>query len=617
MKRRMWLLGALLTLLWTTPAAADNRFIVRSNLGSQALSQLCLLQSCTVVRALDGTLNQLFLLTAPNAIDPTALLNILRNTPGIVDAELDQLVSMVGGLNQVTTPPPGLSDTTPVSYFGVSVWDGYANQPAALVVRVSEAQNAFHVAGAGIVADVDTGVDPTHPALKAVLLPGFDFTRDQPNGSELTDFTQPPGSSGNSPTVAKVNQSTVAVLDQSTVAVLDGKVQYAAFGHGTMVMGIIHLVAPRARLMPLKAFRSDGTGFLSDILRAIYYAVQNNANVLNMSFDFKTKSQELALALDYANQLNVISVASAGNDGRQELVYPAALRNAVMGVASTSDLDARSSFSNYGDAVVWIAAPGEAVITTYPSNTYAAGWGTSFSAPFVSGAAALLLNQQSNINQFQAASAVAHAQWVGNDMGNGRLDLFQALGALPSGGSLDFTVSASPSTATITAGQSANFTLSVTPSGGFSQTVTWSCTGAPAAATCTVSPSSVTLDGTSSKTVMLTVQTMARSVLTPGARPRFVRPPIRFWGAVTACLAWLLVLAMLWNLSLPSASRQRLGLSVAVVLLVAMLCSSCGGGAGVVPPPQPQGTPPSTSTITVTGSSGNVSHTTTVSLTVN
>jgi len=59
----------------------------------------------------------------------------------------------------------------------------------------------------------------------------------------------------------------VAVLDQSTVAVLDGKAQYAAFGHGTMVAGIVHLVAPQASIMPLKSFYADGTGYNSDILR--------------------------------------------------------------------------------------------------------------------------------------------------------------------------------------------------------------------------------------------------------------------------------------------------------------------------------------------------------------
>jgi subtilisin family serine protease len=386
-----------------------------------------------VVRGLDGNLGQLFLLTTPDAVDPTVFLTILLSTPGVVDAELDQAISLIGGLNTVTTPPPGLTDSAPVNYFGASVWNGYANQPASTIVNVQKAQNSFGVSGTGIVADIDTGVDPDHPALKPVLLAGYDFTRNEPGASELTDLNPadfpvfPPQSCPNCQP-ATVNQSTAAVLDQSTAAVLDAK--YAAFGHGTMVMGIIHLVAPAAQLLPLKAFHSDGTGFLSDIISAIYYAAHNNANVINMSFDTKTSSVELSNALGYANQQNLVCVASAGNDGQNEIVYPAALQNYVMGVASTNDLDQRSLFSNVGDSIVWLAAPGEAIISTYPFSTYAAGWGTSFSAPFVSGAAPLLRNLRSNINESNAAAAVAHAVPIGPDMGHGRLDLVQALQAL-------------------------------------------------------------------------------------------------------------------------------------------------------------------------------------------
>jgi len=154
-----------------------------------------------------------------------------------------------------------------------------------------------------------------------------------------------------------------------------------------------------------------------------------------MSFDTTTYSRELENALDYANQLNVICAASVGNDGAQappNFVYPAALQSDVMGVASTSDLDTRSTFSNYGNAIVWVAAPGEAIVTTYPFGTYSAGWGTSFSAPFVSGGVALMRNLRGNMNQSLAASAVAHAQFVGDDMSNGRLDLLMALAALSS-----------------------------------------------------------------------------------------------------------------------------------------------------------------------------------------
>jgi subtilisin family serine protease len=429
MKMRWVCIPLLFCSLFGSSAAAQNRVIVRTTLGLQGLQRFCNLglfqPTCTVVRQLGDPQQQLFLVTTP--LDLTTFLNLLGNVVGIVDAEADQLVSLIGGINQLGIPPAGLSDTAPNHYFNTNVWNGYAVQPAAQIVRVSEAQNEFHVSGAGIVADIDTGVDPNHPALKNVLLAGYDFTRNQPGGSEMNDFAGPPPS-GSTSNIAQVNQSTAAVLDQSTAAVLDGNPQYAAFGHGTMVLGVVHLVAPRAKLMPLKAFDSSGSGFLSDILRAVYFGVQNGANVINMSFDFKTSSAEFNKAMDYANQNYVICASSAGNDGMQEIVYPAALQNDVMGVASTSDADTRSIFSNYGNAIVWVAAPGEAIISTYPFGTYAASSGTSFSAPFVSGAAALLLDLDKGINQSQAATSIANAVPLTDyGMGNGRLDLVLAL----------------------------------------------------------------------------------------------------------------------------------------------------------------------------------------------
>src|SRR5260370_10687363 len=147
-------------------------------------------------------------------------------------------------------------------------------------------------------------------------------------------------------------------------------------------------------------------------------------------------------------------MASAGTEGQQETVYPAGLTSTVMGVASTSDTDTRSSFSNFGP-IVWVAAPGEAIVTTYPFNSYAAGWGTSFSAPFVSGTGALLVDKAANTNQSGAAAAVAHAQ-PRSDPGiaNGRLYILQAAQALsPPAVNPDFTLSAAPSTAVVTAGQ--------------------------------------------------------------------------------------------------------------------------------------------------------------------
>jgi hypothetical protein len=473
-----------------------------------------------------------------------------------------------------------------VSYGGANVWNSYANQTASGIVQVQNAQKSFSVTGTGIVADIDTGVDPSHPAFQGVLLAGYDFTRNQPIGSEMTDLnpsdfqTYPPQSC---PTCqpATVNQSTAAVLDQSTAAVLDGNGnpnKYAAFGHGTMVMGIVHLVAPTAKLLPLKAFHSDGTASLSDILRATYYGVQNSANVINMSFDTTSSSVELQKALDYANQKGVICAASAGNGGKAEIVYPAALQADVMGVASTTNQDTRSSFSNFGNAIVWVAAPGEAIVTTYPFSTYAAGWGTSFSAPFVSGGAALLHNLKTTIAQSEAGTAISHAVPLADPgMGHGRLDLCLALGWEASGScSQDYLVSATPSTQTITAGQQANFTVSAAPQNGSTQTVMWSCTGAPAAATCTVSPSSVTLNGSTAATATVKFTTMARTFAPPLALPRYV-PPMRLWETWLALFAWLAVLLALC--SLIRASRERPGLAAAAGLLVVSLCaSSCEFG---------------------------------------
>ena len=637
MKWRILLLSLVLALPRPTPAANQNHFIVRATVGLQALTQLCLLPTlgCTVVGGLDGNLNQLFLLTTPSTVDPTVFLTVLKATAGIVDAELDQLLSIVGGLNQVTTPlPSGLSYTTPllVPYYGSSVLDGYVNQPAAVKVQVKNAQNTFSVLGAGIVADIDTGVDPNHPAFVGVLLEGYDFTRNQQGASEINDLTPtdfpvfPPSGCPSSPCPppAIVNQSSAAILDQSSAAILDQNVKYAAFGHGTMVMGVIHLVAPQAKLLPLKAFKSDGTGYLSDILRAIYYAVQNNAKIVNMSFEFKVSSPdpELQSAINYANQLGVVCSASVGNDAQlNPSVYPAGFATAVMGVASTSDLDTQSSFTNYGNAIVFVAAPGEGIITTYPFATYSAGWGTSFSAPFVSGGASLFVNRQPSMIHSEAAAAIANADVVGPNLGHGRLNLLLALESLTPPTSSDFDISAAPAALSIAAGQPAAYTASVAPIGGFKGTVTLSCSGAPSASTCSISPSQVTLDGTNPAIASVTLTTMARSSF-PLLAPRRFAPPLLLGRLLVKFFAYLFVCAMLWGLA--RIPRKRLLLAAAVALPLALLCTSCGGSTSSTssstatdPSPTQQGTPQGAFTITVTGSSANLSHTTNVMLKVN
>ena len=424
--KRAGMFACLLLLLTTfcAPAAqAQTRLIVRDSLGLPGLNLTCLLTGCKVVTGLGDPNGQLFLITFPAVLNPVTSLLRLSLQTGILDVEVDQSVNAVP--TYAFSDPSYLTDETPASYYGATVWHGYIAQPANQLVRTAQTQATFNVAGAGTtVAVIDTGVDPANPVLKSVLVNGYDFTTNTSGGSEMNDVQASPNLNQAQP--ATLDQRTVAVLDQRTVAVLDGG-SYSDFGHGTMTAGIVHLVAPEARIMPLKAFTAAGTAYDSNILRAIYYAVSNGAKVMNMSFNYTSYSPELATAIKYANSRGVISVASAGNNGEHTMVYPGGLPG-VIDVASTSNLDVQSTFTNYGVPPVFMAAPGEGVVTTYPWGTYAAGWGTSFSTPFVAGTAALMLGTNGNCSSRMVPLGLANAHYIGNvNLGFGRLDTYQAL----------------------------------------------------------------------------------------------------------------------------------------------------------------------------------------------
>ncbi len=433
-------LGIAVLILFSSWVRADERLILRTS--PERFADLVARHGLKVLLSPDNHGVSVVSSKEPGAKDAIQTELKSDSDDGAVESDSRLQLPEMHDSSRLNQPTGTLSDalnlSSFVSYFGGSVWSSYANQSAAQITRLHDAQQYF-ATGTGIVAIIDTGVDPNHPVLSASLVPGYDFVRDIPGStSELADLDQSTAAILDQSTAAildesrlfMVNPSTGALLNQSTAAILDGRAFPPSFGHGTLIAGIVHLVAPTARIMPLKAFQADGTATLSNLVRAIYYAVDHGAEVINMSFSLDEPSPELTKAINYATANDVICVASAGNDGQETIVFPAAFHG-VIGVAASNSNDQRSTFSNYGAAVAQLAAPGENVITTFPGGGYAVVSGTSFAAPFIAGGASLMLQLNSYLSPVDVVYAFSKQKKLTPDIGFGRIDFYSALRAVP------------------------------------------------------------------------------------------------------------------------------------------------------------------------------------------
>lgn len=236
--------------------------------------------------------------------------------------------------------------------------------------------------GEGVtVAVLDTGVDATHPYLAGKLVPGYDaLAPDTAPDEEATGLTN------------------------------------VAYGHGTMVAGIIARVAPGAKILPIRVLNADGSGDVFALIAGIRYAVAHGAQVINLSLGGSSRSCFLEEALTEARLAGCVVVAAAGNDNSDTPYYPAAL-SGVLGVTALDGANRKASFSNYG-LTVSLGAPGVAIRSSFPGGSYASWSGTSFATPFVSGTAALAIaadpsqprwkitqriwNSSTNINRFNS-----------------------------------------------------------------------------------------------------------------------------------------------------------------------------------------------------------------------
>ncbi|MFB6991684.1 MULTISPECIES: type VII secretion-associated serine protease mycosin [unclassified Streptomyces] len=237
--------------------------------------------------------------------------------------------------------------------------------------------------GKGVrVAVIDTGVDNVNPQLKSAV-----------DTSAGADYLKGGGSHG---TVDEV-------------------------GHGTKVAGIIAArprkgtgfvgLAPEATIIPIRQNDEKNSGKDTTMATAIDHAIAKGADVINISQDTTkplTETSALGRAVARALAKDIVVVASAGNDGmdgKLKLTYPAAF-DGVLAVASSDRNNERAPFSQAGE-FVGVAAPGVDIVSTVPGNGQCTDNGTSFSAPYVAGVAALM---RAKYPKWTAAQIVARIE---------------------------------------------------------------------------------------------------------------------------------------------------------------------------------------------------------------
>lgn len=441
--------ASFLVLVFAVTSYANNRWIVQFKPNAIGTNAATMAQQyggslATVVNASQG----IYSISLPGGQLGTFLVQLIQAAPMVQSIEPDNTLLLPEAASKSTGHRlPGLktyAGSLKIPTFNSTVpWDPYLNQPANTLIRLQAAQQKYGY-GSGLVAVIDTGVDYHHPLLLPPVtdvLQAADFTGsgDPTGNADLSQETTPildqettPILDGNGSII--LNQETTPLLDQETTPLLDSSLP-PDFGHGTMVAGIIHLVAPHARILPIKAFNSSGVANLSGVIAGIYYAVNAGATVINASWSTAQPSIQLTNAINYAHSRGVPVVAAVGNNGAQQNDYPAAIPN-VIGIASITDQDVRSVFSDYGSDVD-LAAPGEAIVSTYPCmntvpcNVYAMGWGTSFATPFVTGTVALIQSLKSNANPNQAQNDLGQGAdpLKGLGLGAGQLDVYGAAAA--------------------------------------------------------------------------------------------------------------------------------------------------------------------------------------------
>lgn len=304
----------------------------------------------------------------PKGKSTAAFINELKEEEGVLRVEEDHLMSLTYAPNDVN----------------------YGYQTHHRNIQSEESWERSR-GGNVIVAILDNGIDLNHEDLKANIVNPYDIVRNSP-------YTLSPGD------------------------------------HGTHVAGIVgsqmdnHFggvgVASGAFIMPIDVF--DGTyAYTSDVIEGVYRAVDQGADIINMSLGNYYYSTSFQQAIYYAYANDVLVIAAAGNDSSTSPHYPSSYEH-VISVGSTTSYDTLSSFSNYGWNVD-ITAPGSSIFSTTPYNTYGYKSGTSMASPIVAGVAALVKAAEPNITVDELTDRLTS---TADDLGSPGRDYYYGYGRI-------------------------------------------------------------------------------------------------------------------------------------------------------------------------------------------
>lgn len=273
------------------------------------------------------------------------------------------------------------------------------------LIKASEAWDTTEGDGNIIIAIVDSGIDENHPDLKEKIVAG-----------------------------SKVFHANVDDIADNG-------------GHGTHVAGIAAAVTnnnkgvagmcPKCKILNVKVLDPNNNtnpgkpaGDNTNIAKGIRYAIDQGAQVINMSFASEVDDPDIREAIEYGFDKGVIFIAGAGNNSSTQKLWPAAYGDKVIAVGAVDANDDKASFSNYG-SYVDIAAPGDKIWSTYKDGEYAEMSGTSMASPHIAGLAGLLLSQ--GLSQSQVREKILNtADTAGKDnkyWQNGRVNAARAVGA--------------------------------------------------------------------------------------------------------------------------------------------------------------------------------------------